>query len=54
MLRNQSFSQAVILPRKKLLNHHHAIIYTIISTISIALEKHMSIQSSKMQRSPIH
>ncbi len=33
-----------ILPGKKLLNHHHAIIDTIISSISIALEKHMSIR----------
>ncbi len=33
-----------ILPGKKLLHHHDAIIDTIISSISIALEKHMSIR----------
>ncbi len=33
-----------ILPRKKMLNHHNTIIETIISSISIALEKNMSIQ----------
>ncbi len=33
-----------ILPRKKMLSHHDTIIDTIISSISIALEKNMSIQ----------